>query len=401
MEHAIQAARRAGHLGEDDPAVIFHDLAQMRARLERVRAAFPPGTLHAVAIKANPLVEVLRALVDAGAGLEAASWEEVRLALAAGCPPARIVYDSPAKTRAEIAAALRAGVHLNADNLVELERIAALRAGSSSTIGLRVNPQVGAGRIGLTSVADKVSKFGVPLDDPDLPAALRLPWVTGLHVHVGSQGCTLAQLAEGVRRVWALRTPHMTTFDLGGGLPVPYGPGEPAPTPEEYAALLPAFADVRVVTEFGRFLHAPCGFAVSRVEYVKRAGDVSIAVLHVGGDLLVRAVLRPDEWHHRLELLDPEGRPKAAAASGRWIIAGPLCFGGDVLARDVALPPVEPGDLVLIRDVGAYTLSYWSRSCSRAIPAVIGLDGGDLRLLRPRERPDDLVTFWGPGASRP
>jgi diaminopimelate decarboxylase len=410
VARVVAAARARGLFSDAAPAVLFHDLGRMRARLRRVAAAFPAGTLHAVAIKANPLVEVLRALVAAGAGLEAASWEEVRLALAAGCPPERLVFDSPAKTRTELAEALRLGVHVNADNAAELERIAAL--GPRGGVGLRVNPQVGAGTIGLTSVADQVSKFGVPLDDPDLPALLdRFPWLTGLHVHVGSQGCGLPLLVEGVRRVWALRTPRTTTFDLGGGLPFAYRPGEIAPTPEAYvAALRAAIPDlfdgsVRLVTEFGRALQAPCGWAASRVEYVKRAGEVSIATLHLGGDLLVRATLLPHQWHHELAVLDPEGRLKShEAPSGRWMIAGPLCFGGDVLARDLTLPPIEPGDLVLIRDVGAYALSHWSRNCSRGLPPVLGYDGPEVRVLRPRERAEDVVAFWsgdlpGPGES--
>ena len=70
----------------------------MRSRIAQLQSAFPKGTLHALAIKANPLVEVLREAVNAGAGLEAASIEEVHLALAADCPPERIVFDSPAKT---------------------------------------------------------------------------------------------------------------------------------------------------------------------------------------------------------------------------------------------------------------------------------------------------------------
>jgi diaminopimelate decarboxylase len=74
-----------------------------------------------------------------------------------------------------------------------------------------------------------------------------------------------------------------------------------------------------------------------------------------------------------------------------------LCFGGDILAHDVPLPPVEVGDFVVIRDCGAYTLSMWSRHCSRGIPAVIGYDpqlAKPLRILRRAETPEDVVRFW-------
>ena len=145
----VADAALASDLVEPDlGAVVFHDLDLLDARL-------------AVAIKANALVAVLRRCVERGAGLEAASWEEVALAVAAGCEPSRIVYDSPAKTRTEIGRALRAGVHVNADSLDELDRIIEVRAEhpeSTATVGLRVNPAVGGGSIPATSVASPSSR---------------------------------------------------------------------------------------------------------------------------------------------------------------------------------------------------------------------------------------------------
>jgi diaminopimelate decarboxylase len=93
---------------------------------------------------------VLRRCVERGVGLEAASWEEVALAVAAGCEPSRIDYDSPAKTFTEIARALELGAHGNADSLDELDRIIDLRRDypdSTATVALRVNPVVGGGSI--------------------------------------------------------------------------------------------------------------------------------------------------------------------------------------------------------------------------------------------------------------
>ncbi|WP_437935945.1 diaminopimelate decarboxylase [Sorangium sp. So ce341] len=416
MARAFREARRRGM--EVEPAVLFHDLGRMRARIERIGAAFPPGALHAVAIKANPLVEVLRAAVDCGAGLEAASIEEVRLSLAAGCPPERIVYDSPAKTRAEIAEALRLGVRLNADNLDELERIDALvrPEAAAGRIGLRINPQVGASSIALTSVADRRSKFGVLLEQADAVRAAfaRYPWLAGLHVHVGSQGCAQAQLIDGIRRVEALRqeirrargSGAASVMDIGGGLPVAYRSTDRPPALEDYAAALrrevPTLFEggTTLITEFGRWVQAGCGFAVSRVEYVKKDSAGRTAILHLGADFLLRRAYHPDDWHHDFVALDPDAAAKEGPLSP-CTLGGPLCFGGDVLARDLPLPDLSPGDLVLIRDTGAYTLSMWSRHCSRGIPAVLGVDGGEIRVLRERERPEDVVAFWSRGRGQP
>jgi diaminopimelate decarboxylase len=407
----VQLALRGERL--DGPSEIFHHLELMRARIAALQAAFPERTLHAVAIKANPVLEILREVVGVGAGLEAASWEEVELALAAGCPGERVVFDSPAKTHDEIRQALAWGVYLNADNFDELERIAAARKSceSSSGVGLRVNPMVGGGTIEHTSVAQSDSKFGVPFstDRARITAAFaEHAWLTGLHVHVGSQGCELALLAEAASRVAELRRGIMAEtgrdlpyVDLGGGLPTAYHSSQTAPTPAEYRALVERRAPdlfspgVRLITEFGRAIHANCGLAVSRVEYVKPAQQ--LAVIHLGADFLLRTVYRPDDWQHEFFVLDRHGMPKTGPERP-LSIAGPLCFAGDVLARDVPLPPVEPGDWIVIRDVGAYTLSMWSRHCSRAIPAVIGYDpqcDDPMPILRQRETPSDIVRFWG------
>lgn len=386
----------------DGDAVVAHDLDRLRARVGELRDTFPTGSLHAVAVKANPVVGLLRVLVDAGAGLECASIEEVHLALAAGCPPGRVVFDSPAKTRGELADALARGVHVNADNLDELARVDAL--GARGSVGVRVNPGVGAGAIAMTSVAARGSRFGVAIDDPRLvPAFVARPWLDTVHVHVGSQGCPLPLLVAGVERARALVEEiraaggRVATLDVGGGLPARYRDDETLPTLAEYARALEragVFDGVRVVTELGRAIHATAAWVAARVEYVKDAGDERVAVMHVGADLLVRRAYLPHEWHHDFAVLDAGGFPKRGEALPHTI-AGPLCFSGDVLARGIALPRIEPGDWVLVRDVGAYTMGMWSRHCSRGMPVVVGYDAEGARVLRARERPEDVVRFWG------
>ena len=122
----LKKALKEGWLRREDSAAIFYDLTYLEARLQRLGRCFPPPTLHALAVKANPLVRVMewaREVKGLNIGVEAASIGEVWLALRAGFSPRRIVYDSPVKTHEELDMALRKGVHINVDNFSELKRI--------------------------------------------------------------------------------------------------------------------------------------------------------------------------------------------------------------------------------------------------------------------------------------
>jgi len=414
-----KALQRQNLIAAEDTAVIFYDLSFLEERVRELIAAFPATTLHAIAIKANPLQKILRLIKTLGVGAEAASLPELHLARRAGFTSDKIVFDSPAKTVAELDDALNAGVHVNADSFAELERIAAILQSrpAPGTIGVRINPQVGTGKILSTSVADEYSKFGVPLNeyrDELKEKFLRHDWLRGVHVHIGSQGCKVDMLIAGVAKGLdfvrevnnALRAQNkpgqINLFDLGGGLPVAYHRDE---TPvslrkyrEELEAHCPALfgAEFKLMTEFGRNIHANTGWVTSRVEYVKRGQTVHTAMLHVGADLFLRECYNPQDWHHEIIVADRTGRIKSGLDDRRYMLAGPLCFAGDVIAREIALPEIETGDFVIIQDAGAYTLSMWSRYNSRQIPKVIGYyqDGAAFEILKARERLEEVLNFW-------
>ncbi len=409
----LAAAAQAGVFEDEPPLAVFYDLDRFRQDLHAARDAFPASTLHALAVKANPIGPMLREARDMGFGAECASAVEVLHAREIGFAPERIVFDSPAKTPREITLALDAGLHLNVDNFQELRRCAAHLAThpSRSVVGLRVNPSVGAGSIVSSSTAIPTSKFGVTLDehrDQILDAFRSLPFLRALHVHVGSQGCPIELAAEGARKVALLVDEieaaagrRIEALDIGGGLPVSYD-GGPAPTFQDYAgalqAAIPGIFDgrFRLVTEFGRAVSAKAGWVASRVEYTKTAGGRRIAVIHAGADLFVRAAYLPHQWRHRVTVHDPSGAPRTGPEEP-WDIAGPLCFSGDLVARERPLPPIEPGDIVVVHDAGAYTLSMWSRYNSRRAPAVHGYEGEQpaLRLLKEAESEHDVRRFWG------
>ncbi|MFC9298207.1 diaminopimelate decarboxylase [Streptomyces sp. NPDC057011] len=422
---AVRAAVEQGLL-DTEPVVCLLDTAGIRASAAALTSAFaaalPPGTpvLHAFAVKAAPLVPVLRLLADAGLGCEVASPGELALARAAGLPAGRTVLDSPAKTAAELREALALGIAVNADNGQELERLDALVASAptASPLGVRINPQTGAGTIGALSTATATSKFGVPLRDPGarewlVRAYLDRPWLTRLHTHSGSQGVPLPLIAEGVRELHALAEEinaaagrrQVDTLDIGGGLPVNFTSDEQTPTYAEYVRALreavPALFDgsYGLVTEFGRSLLAKHGLVLARVEYTKSTGGRPIAVTHAGVQLATRTVYAPAAWPVRILPYDAKGNPRTGPPVPQDI-AGPACFAGDLLATARPLPLLAPGDVIAVPDTGAYffTAHYGYNSLPR--PAVHGFTvsrAGGVRfaLARPAQPLPAIVAEAG------
>ncbi|RSS63531.1 diaminopimelate decarboxylase [Streptomyces sp. WAC06273] len=397
-DEAVRAAVEQGLLGPGTPIVGLLDVAGIRESAAALRAAFDavtaPGTpvLHAFAVKATPLVPVVRLLHEEGIGAEVASPGELALARAAGVPPERTVLDSPAKTPEELREALALGIAVNADNPQELARIDALVAGgtSRSPLGVRVNPQVGGGSIEALSTATATSKFGVALRDEGarewvVRAYLDRPWLTRLHAHTGSQGIPLTLMAEGVAETYALAEEineragrrQVDTLDIGGGLPVNFASDETTPTYAEYARVLreavPGLFDGRygLVTEFGRSLLAKHGTVVARVEYAKSAGGRPVAVTHAGVQVATRTVYAPGAWPLRIAAYDAKGLRKAGPDVVQDV-AGPACFAGDLLATGRALPLLEQGDYAAALDTGAYYFAHHYAYNSLARPGVYG-----------------------------
>lgn len=376
-ERVLSTAITDGLLGEEAPLAGFVVTTAVENTIESLLRAFPDHFEHMFAAKANTMRRALELARACGMGCEVASPGELEQALRAGFEPGEIVFDEPAKTRSVLRRVLELGVNLNIDNFQEFERVrsmAGMIAGAPS-IGFRLNPQVGAGRIDAMSTATASSKFGVALEDPGNREALLAcyrenPWLNSVHVHVGSQGCSLEMMAAGVRKTADLAEEinaaagrrQVDTIDIGGGLAVNFDGEEVTPSFADYAALLrervPALftGAFRVRTEFGRTIFAKNGFIASRIEYTKVSGGRHIATGHAGAQVATRTVFMPEHWKIRISAFGPDGRAKSGPAVTQDV-AGPLCFAGDMAGRNLELPLIEPGDYVVLHDTGAYYFS--------------------------------------------
>ena len=370
---------------------------------EYMRALAPVRPFAAYALKANGLPALLERLEREGFGADAGSLGELALAAAAGFPGERTLLNGNARDAAEAEWAVTRGLRLvNADLVDELDLLdrTAARHGRRLRVALRVNPGIETPGHRHVATGDDAAKFGIAPADAlavwSNPS--RWPHLTldGLHVHVGSQILDPAPLWRALEEALALvdeaarRGGRIGLVNMGGGLGVDYATGRAFPL-EAYAAHVTAAAAGRTlewVFEPGRWLVAQAGVLIARVRWVKRRGARRFVVLGAGMNDFLRPALYGAV--HRVVAVAPRpGAPEPAT------VVGPVCESADVFARDVPLPPLEPGDLVAILDTGAYGAVMASNYNGRGRLAEVVIEEGRARRARAGEKPDHLLARRG------
>jgi len=347
------------------------------------------------AVKANSNLAVLRVFAQLGAGADVVSEGELRRALAAGIPPERIVFSGVGKTRAELDAALSAGIHqINVESIPELRRLSALAAarGRTARVAIRVNPDVDALTHAKIATGKRESKFGIDIEDASEAYRLagELPGIepVGLAVHIGSQtGGGLRPFREAFERlaelVIELRQIGLVVrrVDLGGGLGIRYRDETP-PDATAYAALVRDIftpLDLDIACEPGRVLVGPAGLLVARVIYAKEGASKRFVILDAAMNDLIRPALY-DAWHD----IVPVRLPALGAVLSPADVVGPVCETGDTFATGRDLPPLAEDDLVALTGAGAYGAVMSSTYNSRLLVPEVLVDGRRFAVIRPR-----------------
>lgn len=353
------------------------------------------------AVKANGNLAVLRLLAGAGAGFDIVSGGELDRVLRAGGDPARVVFAGVGKTREEIEFALEAGIAaFNCESEAELALIDALagRMGKQASAAIRVNPDVDPATHPYISTGLREHKFGIDIavveDVYERARHLVNIRLEGVACHIGSQLLDAAPLLEAASKMLAmagrLRTRGFPVrhLDLGGGLGVPYRPGDARPDLAAFLASLRALLAGHELTlwlEPGRSIVAESGVLLARVLYRKtNAGKEFIVV-----DASMTELIRPALYgaYHEIVPLRDSRLPGTVVAD----VVGPVCESGDFLARDRELPQLVPGDYVAVLTAGAYGWVASSNYNARPRPAEVLVEGAAWREVRRRETYDDLV----------
>ncbi len=351
------------------------------------------------ALKANYNIALLKALRDAGAGLDTVSPGEVHLALALGFAPEKIIFTANNLTDAEVDEVQSLNVLFNIGSISRLKKYG--KAYPGSRVCVRFNPDVVDGENAATATGGDLAKFGILMQDADKVAAIAREYdlhIVGLHEHTGSGLQHTESVFQSMKNLMSLATgerfPELEFLDFGGGFKVPYKPEEErvdyAAMGAEITELFTGFCknygrELAMKFEPGKYIVAESGVMLTTVNTLKFNRTRTIAGCDAGFPQLIRPVFYGA--YHRVEnLSNPDGGLKV------YDVCGNICETGDRFAEQRELPEIREYDVLGIYNAGAYCYSMGGIYNLRSMPAEVVISGGKAALSRKRKGNIDLVS---------
>ena len=375
----------------------IYDGAKIVSQVKTLQEAFASVPLKIkYATKALSNINVLKLIRKAGAGIDAVSIEEAKLGLLAGFNANEIMYTPSGVDFSEIQQAVEMGIMINLDSLPLMERFGQVY-GSRLEACIRINPHIMAGGNLKISVGHKESKFGISIEQ--LPEILELVEkfrlnIVGLHIHTGSDILDAEVFLRGGNVLFeaAMQFPNLKFLDFGGGFKVAYKPQDVATDVMEVGrAVGSAFQEfckkygrqLELWLEPGKFLVSEAGYLLVKSTVVKPTPSVTFVGIDSGLNHLIRPMMY-DAYHSVYNLSNPEGKKE------KYNVVGYICE-TDTIASHRELNEVKEGDLLVIKNAGAYGDSMSSNYNSRLRPAEVLIWEGKSLLIRRREEFEDLI----------
>lgn len=377
--------------------VYVYDAQKIVSQINRLKNAFSGQNLKLkYAAKSLSNINILRLMKREGVGIDAVSIQEVRIALRAGFEPTEILYTPNCVSFAEIQDAVNLGVRINIDNISILEQFGHAYH-DSIPVCIRINPHILAGGNKNISTGHVDSKFGISI--MQLRHARRVIEsngirISGLHMHTGSDilDAEVFLRAADILFEAAQEFPDLKFIDFGSGFKVAYREGDVTTDIEQLGARLgEAFKnfcagygkDLEIWFEPGKFLVSEAGYLLVPTNVVKTTPATVFAGVDSGLNHLIRPMMY-DAYHDIVNISNVSGTQRV------YNVVGYICE-TDTLGSDRKLTEVREGDILAIKNAGAYGFSMASNYNSRFRPAEVLIIAGKAKLIRKRETLEDLL----------
>ncbi len=382
---------------EFDTPVYVYDANKIVEKLNILQQSFNKVPLKIkYAAKALTNISVLKLLRKEGAGLDAVSIQEARIGLLAGFAPSDIMYTPNCVSFEEVQEAVELGLGINLDNIPMLEHLGKTY-GSSVSCAIRFNPHIVAGGNSKIQVGHIYSKFGISV--AQLHHILEVVskynmQINGLHIHTGSDikdAGVFLQTAQILFDI-AMQFPNLQFINFGGGFKVAYKKDDHTTNMEDLSGKLQdaflGFCEkygrkLEMWFEPGKFLVSEAGYLLVQTNVVKRTPTTVFAGVNSGMNHLIRPMLY-DAYHDIVNVSNP------SAPAREYNVVGYICE-TDTIGANRLLNEVREGDILAIKNAGAYAFSMSSNYNSRLRPAEVLVHNGQAKLIRKREVMEDLL----------
>lgn len=363
-------------------------------QIKKLKGAFLEPIKIKYAMKALSNPHILKIMLQENVGIDAVSINEVKLALRVGFSAQDIIYTPNCVAFEEIEEAIKLGVVINIDNLRHLKLIG--QHYPDQEVFVRINPHIMAGGNAKISTGHIDSKFGISIHQMNKVLTYQKEYglkIVGLHVHTGSdiiEADVFLQVAEVIFSI-ADQFENLKAIDFGSGFKVAYYPGDLETNlkvvGEKLSKRFREYNDSRGLNlemwfEPGKFLVSESGELLVRCNLVK----ITPSRLFVGVNSGLNHLIRPMMYdsHHEIENVSNTSDQKHT-----YTVVGQICE-TDTLAYNRTLSKVEAGDLLVIKNAGAYGFSMASHYNMRTRPGEVLVEDDQAKLIRKREELDDL-----------
>jgi diaminopimelate decarboxylase len=353
-------------------------------------------------VKANSNPAILKIFGELGSGVDCSSPIEIELARLAGFSNREILYTGNYESHDDLLTASADGIRINLDDINSLYRL--LKIKTPEIISFRINPGIGRGGFEGIVTAGSDAKFGVPYEKAMIAYKTAMDAGIkrfGIQMMTGSNNLEPYYFAEIVDKlmniagnVFNILNIIPEYIDIGGGFGIPYSEGEEPLNTDMTAQLVCGlfvekclkygFGSPELLLEPGRFLVANAGFLITKVTGLKDSYKK-----FAGVDAGMNTLLRPALYgaYHRFVAA------KQSDKQHHINICGQICENSDILASNIQIAELNEGDLIVIRDCGAYGFSMSSNYNNRPRAAEVLIDGDKSKLIRKRESLEDMIRL--------
>ncbi len=342
------------------------------------------------AVKANSNQAIIKIMASLGAGADVVSVGELQRAINAGVEPQKIIFEGIGKTKQDIAFAIEKNIRLiNVESIDELERVneIAYNQGKKINIGIRLNPNIDGQTLDKISTGKKTDKFGVDNEKLDeifqVLKVLNNVNLIGISCHVGSQIFNINVFVEIFQKmktsaeIFLDKGYPIKHVDLGGGLGVNYHQEQEKLNLQLIKSELDkCYFDVPYKLSFepGRYLVANAGILITSIITIKNNGGKNYLITDAGMHTLIRPALY--QSHHEIDVINTKNTEHI-----NYIIAGPICESSDIFRKNISLPKQEVGNIIIIKDTGAYGKVMASNYNSRGLPSEVLIKDNDYSVI--------------------